>query len=260
MSRRQPAQQFLGEVHKVDVVRVCLVELDGRELRVVAGRQALVAEAAVDLVYALEAADHQPLQVQLRRDAQVEIGIQCVVVRHERPGGRTAGDRVHHRRLDFEVSPFVEEAAHGRHEPGPGAKHLARLLVHHEIQVSLPIAEFPVGEAVVFVRQGLKRLDEQPDLAGMDGEFAGIGFHQGAADSGNVAEVPEVPEVRIGVLADVVPADIALDPSAWVFQGDETRFAHDATQHHAPGHGGRDPGLGKGFLGHASVAVREVDR
>jgi hypothetical protein len=36
-----------------------------------ARRDALVAEVAVDLEHALQAADHQALQVQLGRDAQV---------------------------------------------------------------------------------------------------------------------------------------------------------------------------------------------
>ena len=126
--------------------------------------------------------------------------------------------------------------------------------------MTLAVADFLVRETVVLLRQGLERLDEQPDLAGMNGEFAGIGLHQDAADAGDVAEVPKVPEVGIGVLADVVPSHVALNPTAWVFQGDETRLAHDPAQHHAPGHGGLDRCLGKGFLAHVAVRVRQVDR
>ena len=224
------------------------------------GRESLVPEAAVDLVDALEAADHQPFQVQLRRDAQVEIRVEGVVVRHEGPGGRATGDRVHHRRLDFQESPFVEEAAHGRHEPGTGAEHLSRVLVDDEIEMTLPVAQFLVHQSVVFLRQGLKRLGEQPDLAGMNGEFAGIGLHQGAPDASDIADIPEASEVGIGFLAHVVPAHVALDPTAHILQGDETRFAHDAAQHDAPGHGGFDGRLGKGFLAHVAVCVRQVDR
>ena len=46
-----------------------------------------VAEIAVDLEYFFETADHQSLEVQLRRDAQEQLHIQRVVVRHE---GRAA--------------------------------------------------------------------------------------------------------------------------------------------------------------------------
>jgi len=44
----------------------------------------LVAEVAVDLVDALDAADDRALEVQLRRDAQVQLGVERVRVRDER--------------------------------------------------------------------------------------------------------------------------------------------------------------------------------
>ena len=66
------------------------VELEHRELGVVLRRDPFVAEVAVDLVDPLEAADHQPLQVQLGRDAQVEVDVERVVVRHERAAPRAA--------------------------------------------------------------------------------------------------------------------------------------------------------------------------
>ena len=71
---------------KSRVVGVGLVELEHGELGVVAGRQALVAEDPADLEDLLEAAHHQPLQVQLGRDAQVEVGVEGVVVGDERLG------------------------------------------------------------------------------------------------------------------------------------------------------------------------------
>jgi hypothetical protein len=69
------------------VVRVGLVELEHGELGVVLGADAFVAEVAVDLVDAVEAADDQALEVELGRDAQEEIEIERVVVRLE---GRAA--------------------------------------------------------------------------------------------------------------------------------------------------------------------------
>jgi hypothetical protein len=51
------ADHLLGEVDQVAVVRVGLVELQHRELGIVPGGQPLVAEVAVDLIDALEAAD-----------------------------------------------------------------------------------------------------------------------------------------------------------------------------------------------------------
>src|SRR4029079_3127171 len=59
----------LGELHHAPVVGLRLVELEHRELGIVAGGQALVPEVARDLENALEAADDQALQVELGRDA-----------------------------------------------------------------------------------------------------------------------------------------------------------------------------------------------
>ena len=77
--------QLLGERHHVGVVGVRLVQLEHRELGVVPGRDALVAEHPADLEDALEAADDEPLQVQLGRDPQVKVGVERVVVGDERP-------------------------------------------------------------------------------------------------------------------------------------------------------------------------------
>ena len=81
---RQLAEQLLGERHQVLVGGVGLVELEHRELGVVLARQPLVAEDAADLVDALEAADDQPLEVQLGGDAHEEVEVERVVVRVER--------------------------------------------------------------------------------------------------------------------------------------------------------------------------------
>ena len=58
---RGAGEDGLEDVHHAVEVRVGLIELAGRELRVVLGVHALVAEDAADLVHALHAADDQAL-------------------------------------------------------------------------------------------------------------------------------------------------------------------------------------------------------
>ena len=65
-------------------------------------RDALVAEDPADLEHPLDAADDQPLEVQLERDAQVQVDVERVVVGDERPGVGAAGLDVEHRRLDLD--------------------------------------------------------------------------------------------------------------------------------------------------------------
>ncbi len=62
--------------HDVVVVGVGLVAFEHGELGVVLEADALVAKDAADLVDLVEAADDQALEVQLRRDAQVEVAVQ----------------------------------------------------------------------------------------------------------------------------------------------------------------------------------------
>ena len=73
-------------------------------------RHALVAEVLAELVDALEAADDEPLEVQLGGDPQVEVAVELVVVRDERPRQRAAVERLEHRRLDLDEALAVEVA------------------------------------------------------------------------------------------------------------------------------------------------------
>ena len=50
----------------------------------------------------VEAADEQALQIKLRRDAQVKIEPERLVMGPERLGRRAAGDGLQHRRFHFE--------------------------------------------------------------------------------------------------------------------------------------------------------------
>ena len=98
----ETAQQFFGEIDECAVVDVRPVKLEHRELRIPAVADAFVAEVAIDLVHARHAADDQPLQVELGRDAQKKIDVQRVVMRLERTSRGAASDRLHHRRLHLD--------------------------------------------------------------------------------------------------------------------------------------------------------------
>ena len=65
-----------------------------------------------ELVDLLEAAHDAALEVELGGDAQVEVAVERVVVRDERPGRRAAVDRLQRRRLDLDEAALVEEAPH----------------------------------------------------------------------------------------------------------------------------------------------------
>ena len=104
------------------VVGVGLVPLEHRELGVVLVRDALVAEVLAELVDAVDAADDQPLQVQLGGDAQVEVAVERVVVGREGPRQRAAVERLQDRRLHLDEAVLVEPAADLGDRTRPRAK------------------------------------------------------------------------------------------------------------------------------------------
>ena len=110
--------ELFGEAHEIVVVGVGLVELEHGELGVVAGADAFVAEVAVDLEDAVEAADDEALEVELGGDAEEEVDVERVVVGDEGPGGGSAGDGLHHGGFDFDVAAVVEEGSDGAEDGG----------------------------------------------------------------------------------------------------------------------------------------------
>jgi hypothetical protein len=133
-SMTRTAQHLLRHAHQVVVVRIRHVELARRELRVVclvdacapristphtpppraAQRRTLVAEQPAELVHPVDAAHHKLLQVQLGRNAQEQVHVQLVVVRHKRSRCCAAGNHVEDRRLHLDVR---HTSAHHHHPP-----------------------------------------------------------------------------------------------------------------------------------------------
>ena len=150
---RDVAEQLLRQAHQLLILRVRLIELQHRELGIVLRRNPFVPEVPVDLVDALHAADRQPLEIQLRRDAHVERHVERVVMRRERTRQRAAGDRLHHRRLDFEEPALVEERPQRLQHAAPHLEHAARIRVDDQIQIPLPIPRLDVLQPMPLLRQ-----------------------------------------------------------------------------------------------------------
>ena len=151
---RYECYQFFCQLHQVMVVRVGLVKLKHREFGIVPRRDPFIAEIAIDLVDAIEAADHQPLEIKLWGDAQIEVEIKSVVVSRERLRGRAARDRLHHRGFNFDVASFIEELPQRPQYPCPLYEHFAHVDIHEQIDIPLPIAKLYVCQAVILLRQG----------------------------------------------------------------------------------------------------------
>ena len=169
-----PADHLLGHVHQVVVVRVRLVELAGRELRVVRQVDALVAELAADLVHAVDAADDEHLEVEFRGHAHKQLLAQVVVPRLKRLCRGAPRQLVHHRGLHLQKLPRVEVAADVLDDLGPDHEDVARARVCQQVEVALPEPRLRVGEGAD--GHGAQGRGEEGDAAGEEGELAALGL------------------------------------------------------------------------------------
>ena len=222
---------FDNKVHHALVIRVRLIKLDRREFGVVLRVHALVSEDSADLVYAVESADDQPLQIKLRLDAQVHIHVERVVMRDERASRRADLERSEDRGVNLEKSLGIEISADLAEDKAALHEGVLDLGVHYEIDVALTVAHIGVGQSVELLGQGEKRLRKKLYLINVYGDLAAAGAEHRADD---VADIPLAVLVE-GFFADIVYADVALDPAGCVHDVDEVCLAHVAAAHHSSG-------------------------
>ena len=196
---------------------------------------AFVAEIPVQLVHPLEAAHHEALQIELRRDAQVERHVERVQMRDERPGVRTAVERLQHGGLHFEESPVVQPLAHGLDDLRPLFKSFAHVGIDDEIHVALAVALLLVREAVPFFRERPEGLGKDGEALHAHGHFAGVGGEDRPFEADDIADVEELEELPLR-LRELVFAEIELDVARLVAEHAERGLAviaddHDAARH-----------------------------
>ncbi len=226
----------------VAVVGVGLIPLDHRELGVVLGGEALVAEVLAELVHALQTTHDQALEVQLGGDPQVQLAIQGVVVGRERTCHGAAVERLQARASRPPGSPLpsryarTAETMRARSANSLRASSFAiRSSSRRRWRVSTSIkAGMLVGRRAQGLAEDLKAVHAQ-------GELAVARAQRRAVDAEQVAEV-EREQLLERVRAEHVRARVQLDLAAAVDQVEERGLAGAAA-------GGDAPGDAMGVLG-----------
>ena len=253
---RDGRDHLLGHRHQRLVVAVGLVELEHRELGVVLRRDPLVPEVTVDLVDPFDAADAQPLEVELRRDAQEQLHVERVVMRHERAGEGAAGNRLHHRRLDLEIAASVEELPHRGQHAAPHLEDAPRIRVDDQVEVPLPVADLDVGQAVPLFGQRQEALRQELEPGGVNRQLVGPGPEHVAFDADEIAEVEQLEEAEVALAERVLP-DVDLHPGLAVGDGEKIRLAEAADRQDAAGRPDVDALGGQGLA--AALAIGRHD-
>ena len=197
---REAGYQFLENDHRVSIVRVRLVQLERRELGIVAGRDALVAEATTDLEHLVEAADHEALEVELGRHAEVEVDVERVVVGDERARRGPAGDRVQQRRLHLHETLVPQALAHAAHDVAAQLEQGPAALVGPQVDLALAIARLGVAHPVPLVAEVAPRLGQQLPGRHLHRELTPLRAHHLARGADPVAQVQ--PDELVEVLGE----------------------------------------------------------
>ena len=101
--------QFFNKVRDFLEIGIGPVGFEHGELGIVSSRNAFIAEVAIQFEDLVEAADEQTLQIKLRRDPQIKIEPERLVMGAERFRRRAARDGLQHRRFHFEKSARLHE-------------------------------------------------------------------------------------------------------------------------------------------------------
>src|SRR5205807_9096006 len=119
-----------------------------------------------------DATHQESLQVQFESDAQVQVDVERVVVRDERPGGGAAGDRLQCRRLDFLVTGGVKIIADGANDLDAFLGAFEHLRAVNEIEVTMPQAKLDLLHAAPLIGVRQQRLAQKVHRVGKDRQFA----------------------------------------------------------------------------------------
>ena len=90
--------------------------------------------------------------------------------------------------------------------------------------------------------EGLQALAQKHHLRGLDAQFPLFGAKHLAFNADQVAYI-HLFEIRIGVIADYIPADIELNGTTFILQVRKAGLSHNALTHHAPCNGDDIPTL-----------------
>jgi hypothetical protein len=133
------------------------------------------------------------------------------------------------------------------------AEGLAHFFVDDQVNVTLTIALFGVGQAVVLVRQRAQRLGQQAHVGHFHVQVALTRAGQGADGGDDVAHVPGFHRGQ-GLFRQGLAVDIDLDAPSHVLNHHERA----TVEHDAPGNLDRNGSLGQLFLGLLGVLFLQV--
>ena len=154
-----------------------------------AGVDPFVAEVPGDLEDPLVAPDDEPLQIELRGDAQAEVDVERVGMGEERAGQRPTGLRLQDRRVDLHEPVGGQQGTHGGDGLEPDVEDPAAVRVGQEVDLTLAVAGVRRGQAVPLVGQRAQGLGQQVQFDHVHGQLTPTAGDHLALGTDPVAQV-----------------------------------------------------------------------
>lgn len=127
------------------------VNVINRHTRVVGQINTLISELTAHFVDSIQSSNNKHLEIQFWGDTQKHVHVEIIVMCDERLGSGTTSNSIQHRSLHRHKVTVVKPAADVRIDLGSGDEDLSRVLVHHEIEISLSETLFRVLESIMLV-------------------------------------------------------------------------------------------------------------
>ena len=216
------------------VIGMGLIGLQQGELGVVAEVHAFVAERPAQFEHPLDPADAQPLEVQLRRDPQVQVQVVGVDVGLERPGVGPAVDALQDRGLDLQETLGEQSLPNGAQDVTAGADEIAGNRIDRQVDVAGPHPGLRVGQPLPLVGQRSQTFAEHAPAGDQHRPGSVAAVPHPAGDLDEIAEIHQGEVVRIGVQRRCVEQQLHVTRP--VPQGGEGDAAVVAGAQHAARH------------------------
>ena len=148
---RELTHQLFCEIHGVTIICIGPVELQHGELRVMPGRESLIAEITIDLEHFLQTADGEALEIEFRGHPEIHLHIKRVVMRNKGPRRGTTGNGMQHWRLNLNKLPLNQKLPNTLNRRSTDTKDLARFGVHDKVNITLAVAHLLVDQTMILV-------------------------------------------------------------------------------------------------------------
>lgn len=222
--------EIFGLFDHVFKVPVSLVGFKGGKFRIVAVIHTFVPEIPVHFENPFKAAHDQALQIEFRRDTEVERHIERVQMGLERTGIGAAIERLEHRGLDFEESPVRQPLADGIEHLGTLHEGVTHVRIDDEIHISLAVTLFLVSEAMPLFRKRAERFGKEREGKDTHREFAGVGGEYIPFNAHDITDIEKLEKFPFRFRELVLP-EIELDISRLIAEHSKCRFPMAADDH-----------------------------